>query len=708
MQKLLLIVSLFFLLPASFAHAGIAQPPTTRGLVGYWSMEDCKLTKATDNSGQGNTGTLTNFALTGAASNWVAGRLGACALNFDGNNDYVSAGTSTAIGSLTTNVTVGAWINSTNLVGIRRIVGASRAATSNGFTFGTSGAGLLFTTFSVKDYTSTTITLSTNTWTHVVAVMSGFNVTYYVNGASAQTITGTANGNANTDDPLYIGASTPFGSSALQEVFSGSIDEVRIYNRALTGNEIARLYGGGASHAKPATTRGLVGHWSFEDCKLNKASDDSGRGNTGTLTNFALTGATSNWVAGKRGACALNFDGSDDYVLGSNTLNAGSILTVSAWVNPSTLASIRTILGWTTSGGPQLRIETTGAVSWIKQNIIAIGTGTTGVVGVNSWQHIVGVYNSSTGAYSFYVNGQPAGSGSSAQALTYSAPQIGRHGLNTEYMAGSLDDVRVYNRALTGNEISDLYNSSITRYNTSTTALQTGTSLASGLVGHWTFDGANLTSTKAKDSTTNLNHGTLTGANGLPRPIMGQLGQALTFDGVDDYVNVPDSSALRPGTADFTYSMWIKPPDQNQAATTLLAKALGAPTYNQVFLGVGSVDSNCGAVSSKRIAFAVVENATNNLGCSMTTTDVVDGLWHHIVLRRASGVVEVYVDGVSRAYTSPKLSGAGHAGNINNSQSLQLGTTNGVFNYLGSLDDVRVYNRALSASEVTQLYNLGR
>src|SRR3990167_10576247 len=77
--------------PAS-AEAGIKPPPSNLGLVGYWSMDDCRSTKATDFSGSGNTGSLTNFALATSTSNWVTGNAAkrGCALNFDGVNDYVS------------------------------------------------------------------------------------------------------------------------------------------------------------------------------------------------------------------------------------------------------------------------------------------------------------------------------------------------------------------------------------------------------------------------------------------------------------------------------------------------------------------------------------------------------------------------------------------------------------------------------------------
>ena len=232
---------LFFSLSKN-AHAGflINRPlyiGLTDGLVGYWSFNgaDMNATQARDTSGNGNHGALTN------GPTRTEGKIGQ-ALNFDGVDDYVNMGKPASIGSLVTNITVSAWINNTNLSGVQRVIAASRDTTANGFGFGTLGAGLEFTTFGVKDYDSTTITLTAGVWTHITAVMSGFNVTFYVNGAARQTITGTANGNANTDDDIYIGSATVNGESTLFELFNGLIDEVRVYNRALSANEVNRLY----------------------------------------------------------------------------------------------------------------------------------------------------------------------------------------------------------------------------------------------------------------------------------------------------------------------------------------------------------------------------------------------------------------------------------------------------------------------------------
>lgn len=75
--------------------------------------------------------------------------------------------------------------------------------------------------------------------------MGATDVTYYVNGVQRDTITHTTGGVANTDDPLYIGAITATGSTALAVPLAGSLDDIRIYNRQLSPSEVLTLYNQG-------------------------------------------------------------------------------------------------------------------------------------------------------------------------------------------------------------------------------------------------------------------------------------------------------------------------------------------------------------------------------------------------------------------------------------------------------------------------------
>jgi hypothetical protein len=87
---LFLLLTLHFTLYTREAFAAtLSRAPNNLNLMGYWSLNDGAANKAGDNSGNGYTGTLNNFALSTSTSNWIDGRRGK-ALNFDGSNDYVS------------------------------------------------------------------------------------------------------------------------------------------------------------------------------------------------------------------------------------------------------------------------------------------------------------------------------------------------------------------------------------------------------------------------------------------------------------------------------------------------------------------------------------------------------------------------------------------------------------------------------------------
>ncbi len=167
------------------------------------------------------------------------GKYGA-AVQFHGN-EFLSIPHS-QINALRNNFTVAAWIYPTELSGVQRIVATARTESNNGFGFGTSGTDLRFSTFGVKNYTLTGVGLQTNRWQHVAAVMDGNNaVTFYVDGVKKGTIAHSAPAQADPDDTLLIGATTANGSADSIQRFNGLIDEVTVFDRALSQSEIRNM-----------------------------------------------------------------------------------------------------------------------------------------------------------------------------------------------------------------------------------------------------------------------------------------------------------------------------------------------------------------------------------------------------------------------------------------------------------------------------------
>ena len=212
-----------------------------------------------------------------------------------------------------------------------------------------------------------------------------------------------------------------------------------------------------------------------------------------------------------------------------------------------------------------------------------------------------------------------------------------------------------------------------------------------------------MTSATATDSSGNSNNGTL--MNG-PTKVIGKIGQGISFDGVDDYITAPSISAYNTA-GNFSVSVWIKPPNQNQNSGTILNQRLGSSPFTQWALYIGGTDCINGS-TGKKIQIDLLENNTTLLRCLYTTNDIVDGKWHHLVLvsNRTNATTTLYVDGVSTSLTT--FTSVGAYPNTDTSQPIVMGQNNGGSNYYtGLMDDVKYYNRAISAKEVLALYKAG-
>ena len=186
---------------------------------------------------------------------------------------------------------------------------------------------------------------------------------------------------------------------------------------------------------------------------------------------------------------------------------------------------------------------------------------------VNRWYHVAMTYNDSANSVVFYVDGVAVtDNGGTAESVslpsTASTPlKIGGELFSGEDFDGIMDEVRIYNRALSATEIAKLAQSGAVKLNTSSADLTNGSTLEKGLVGHWTFDGGDtswtaLTVATTSDRSGNGNHGGMQNMNRRTSVDGGKLGQAFNFDGADDLVIVQDSASLDISTA-ITIGGWV-------------------------------------------------------------------------------------------------------------------------------------------------------
>lgn len=686
----------------------ISRPILNSGLVGYWNFEEGRDNSvAGDRSGFGNNGTLTNMntstAWTGSATS--SGQ----ALDFDASNDYVDAGSGTMLDNLGP-MTVSAWYyargEGENARGGIFNKGDGNGALADGpeFEFGSVGidgvdrtnAFAFWVPFSgtslIRIASDNTVTL--NKWQFVTVTWDGSNssanVHIYIDGVEvtyqkSQDAVGTKNDDSSANMLVGIGN---FGAQS--NTWDGRLDEVRVYRRVLSYDEIQRLY----KIQKPRvsgglTANGLTAYWAFEEGSGTRAEDSSLNSSTGTLT----SGPT--WVNGKNGK-ALFFDGVDDFVSIPNTsgVTPPNAITIAAWVKATTTTVTQSIIDDDNNGsiGYFLRINSSGKLFGRITGTTITGNTT---LQPNTWYHVALVYD---GANVYvYLNGiSDATPVARTGTITYSGSTkaIGKRPASGAQFNGTIDEFRMYDRGLSSSEVYSLYKGSVaTVVNKSKT-----NRITNGLVGYWTFDGNKIAGVTAYDSSSSGNNGTMT--NG-PTPTIGKVGQALRFDGTDDYVSIGNSSTYSfERTDSFSVSLWFYKNIITNPMGLFSKQNTTAGQFTGYNLSIGN--------GTLQPSF-VLESNTSNL-ISVSVPAVSAATWHHIVVTyngnsNVSGV-NIYVDGVSQSLTTASNT---LSASIINTVAPQISGRNGA-NQLsaGAIDDVRLYNRVLTSDEALALYNIGR
>jgi hypothetical protein len=214
------------------------------GLVGYWNFNEASGATTPDSSGNNNTGTIVGATRT--TSGWAGG-----ALDFQSGNAHVAIPNTPTLGQLTNRLTLAAWVYPTSVGnGLTTLLHRSNAAgTFYNFTLyarvtsgGINGVPYFHINWNnnsaldAGESAQGSLALPLNQWSHLAATYDGAAMQLYLNGVlrgSASLPNGAIPPSA---QPIWIGANGLFGHP-----FRGRIDEVRIYNRALSPGEIQAL-----------------------------------------------------------------------------------------------------------------------------------------------------------------------------------------------------------------------------------------------------------------------------------------------------------------------------------------------------------------------------------------------------------------------------------------------------------------------------------
>ncbi|MBS1793241.1 MAG: carboxypeptidase regulatory-like domain-containing protein [Acidobacteria bacterium] len=522
---------------------------------------------------------------------------------------------------------------------------------SNGGVLGNLFANIRDTSGNNHFLETPTSVMTANTFQHVVVTYDKTTgeARIFRNGATV------ASGNLGIFTP-QTGFDLYFGNRPASLSFGGMMDEFSVYDRVLTEAEIASIYGagiGGKLKSSVAATNYLESAVAVYHAENN--GDDSIGANDGTPNNGATFGAG-------RFEQGFDFDGIDDEVAvpdapGIN-FGANHPMSVELWAYRTSTNVLQHLIGKRNNcDGSPINFQIVYASG---QTYFGAGFGNEVASGqdlpLNTWTHIAGTFDGAV--FRIYINGVLAGSASGALGQTTAQMLIGGSGTCAKF-GGRIDEASIYKRALTASEVSSIY--------------------ALGIASVWSAEN------NANDST-GRNNGVLQNGVGF-KP--GKFGGHFDFDGVNDYVSVPDSPSVRPASA-LTAAGWFKFDSIGSGvANHLISKPLGSTFGNSYVIWI----------QDGRIWIKVGDSPT---GGTFTDTGyaVQTGVWYHIAMTfdDAADSLKCFVNGVEVASVATNVT------ILYDNHPMLIGgeITNESLSFLhdGQADEVTLYSRALTASEI--------
>ena len=308
-------------------------------------------------------------------------------------------------------------------------------------------------------------TLSSNTWYHAAVTYDGTGGTckLYVNGSLDGSGSTTGSRSYITNHTYYLGANNN-GAGGVEGFYKGELDQVRVFSKALSATEVGTIYAETACTYTATTTDNAYPTTNLAYYKLDNSAEDEKGSYDGTESNIEYT-------FGRFGQAA-KFNGSSSYIALPNGSMQITTLTISAWINPSSLAS----------GGANMILETYGysggskgwlfRVSSSKLDFLGYATDpantqitSSETIPLNTWTHVAVVFVANTTG-KLYINGSEATYTSQtvgtptffpSENTTLGALRYGGGG-GQDLFAGQIDQVRVFSSALSDSQITELYN----------------------------------------------------------------------------------------------------------------------------------------------------------------------------------------------------------------------------------------------------------
>ncbi|OGB77020.1 hypothetical protein A2476_01365, partial [candidate division CPR3 bacterium RIFOXYC2_FULL_35_7] len=658
----------------------------SNGLIGYWKMEET-VSPSIDSSGNSNNGTWNGD------TTFTTGKYGD-SISLDGTGDYVTTVNSSIFSN--PNGSISLWFNS------------SITCTGNKFLFGdrnignyiqlwcdsSDNLGIRISNVSSYDILTSGTDYIDGKWHQTVITWGSNGLKLYVDGIQkgSNTYTGAWTGN----NIFYIGTVQTYAGI---NDFNGQIDEFRIYNRALSYTEIQQLY----NYAPSPYV-----YWKFDENTGNTVNNSSINVVTGTLN-----GTGNHWNEGKRGKTG-SFGGNTYADFMSTTALNGTTFpssgTITFWFkinNNATWNNWNGIVSTVDNRGDTppnwFNIDKCGSDPAASQIYVyftnssaqqTIVSTTSNFGAENGWTYFTVIWDQSTSTVKIYANSKLDKFQDSVTTWPSIFPtfQIAKDRIFSDrYFDGLIDDFKIYNYARTPSQIVEDMNG--------------GQFNGNSALGYWKFDEGYSDTSYNSGFGTSMN-GNLGGSGqvcptsgNVPCPAWtnyGKYEKALTFDGTDDFVELGTGI----NSSSITLSAWVNfgAPTGAGSGHTFISKGYQTEA-GEVYWLYADAGNDLHFSFGDGINYQGVEADAGN---SMTRN-----VWNHVVATFDNGKVKLYVNGKIVKDTTSTVTTL-QTGQT--SWQTQLGkywtsTNNWLLN--GYLDEVQIYNFALTQDKVNLLYNQG-
>ena len=522
-------------------------------------------------------------------------------------------------------------------------------------------------------------------WQHIVFAGDSNGIKLYLNGILADS------DNWNGTFITYTNSNYKFNmlgySGSGVAYLKAEMDQVRIFNRAVSANEVITLYNETTTTANTLQVLGdtsCVAAYTFEGnadgvlttTDLSTVNFPAGAGcialyemngnATDTSNTYSTLATDVTYNTGAFGKAAI-FNGSSSKIdLNSSIASVFTDnFTFSAWVYPTDNSNYNCIFSngygmelYFYQGAFELYSNNTN--SGTGRNVQNFSTSTTNYA-INQWHHVALTFTKTS--QSWYINGQAEGTNTTSSYTPYDGnnPTLGYFSPSSlYYFSGRLDQVRIFNTSLSASNVATLARGAGSAYN--------------GTASNVIYDYS------PSSPPSNITYTT------------GKFGKAAVFNGSNSLVTV--SSSL-PWANSFSISMWLKP-----------SSGLSASNYYIPFYQKG-YDSSIGGTGLAFYTYGyVLQPWVGSIGGSyyniFNTGTLTANQWNHVVLTRNYGVAwELFLNGSSLGtYTAQGLTN-----DFSDTEYYFGGFFGGSYSYNGEIDQVRIFDKALSLGEINSVYN---